>query len=96
MNDTRPSIGSLGKRLFRPRFGCVLVANDSDKAELREVSEHMSSNIRTARVVAEILCKFFLPSVRSRVARLNRYLRNGESPLRILVSFHAYEALVRN
>jgi hypothetical protein len=75
----------LGKRLLGPGFRCVLVANDSDKAELRHASEHLGSNIRTARVVAKIFSKQFFAPVRSRVPRLDRYLRNGESPNRILV-----------
>jgi hypothetical protein len=44
----------LGKRLLGPGFGCVLVANGSDKPELRGVAEHLGSNVMTSRVVAEI------------------------------------------
>jgi hypothetical protein len=32
----------------------MLVANGSDKAELRGVAEHLGSNVMTSRVVAEI------------------------------------------
>ena len=40
--------------MLGPGFGCVLVANDSEKAELRHAAEHLRSNIVTSRVVAEI------------------------------------------
>jgi hypothetical protein len=59
----------------------VFVASDRDKAESRHVSEHLSSNIRTARVVTEKFCEEFFAPVRHHEARLDRYLRNGESPL---------------
>ncbi len=62
----------------------MLVANGSDKAELRHASEHLGCNIRTARVVAEVFGEQFFAPVRSREARLDRYLRNGESPNRVL------------
>jgi len=54
----------------------VLFANCSTNAELLHASEHMGSNIGTARVVAEIFPKLFFAAVRSRDTRLNRYLRN--------------------
>jgi hypothetical protein len=58
----------------------VLIANGSDKVEFRHASEHLACNIRTARVVAEVLGEQFFATVRSREARLDRYLRNGEIP----------------
>ena len=63
----------------------MLVANDSDSAELWHASEHLSGNIRTAWVVTDVFSKQFFAPVLSREARLDRYLRNGESPNRILV-----------
>ena len=59
----------------------MLVASDSDKAEFRHASEHLGSNIGTAWMVTEILSEQFFAPVRNREARLDRYLRNGESPL---------------
>jgi hypothetical protein len=58
----------------------VLIANDSDKVEFSHASEHLACNIRTARVVAEVLGEQFVVPVRSREARLDRYLRYGEIP----------------
>jgi hypothetical protein len=66
-------------------FGCVLVANSSNKAEFQHVPEYLGRNIRTARVIAEIVGERFFPAVWSREARFDRYLRNGESPNRILI-----------
>jgi hypothetical protein len=58
----------------------VLVANSRNKAELPHASEHLRSNIRTARVVAEMLSEQFFSPVGSREAGFYRYLRNGKSP----------------
>jgi hypothetical protein len=58
----------------------VLIANDSDKVEFGHASEHLACNIRTARVVAEVLGEQFFAPVRSLEARLDRYLRNREIP----------------
>ena len=66
-------------------FGCVLVANGSNKAEFQHVPKYLGRNIRTARVIAEILGERFFPAVWSLEARFDRYLRNGESPNRILI-----------
>jgi hypothetical protein len=63
----------------------VLVADSRHNADLSDASERVGSNVGTARLVAQIFSKQFFVSVRSRQARLNRYLRNGESPNRILV-----------
>jgi hypothetical protein len=65
-------------------FGWVLVANSSN-AEFQHVPEYLGRNIRTARVIAEIVGERFFPAVWSREARFDRYLRNGESPNRILI-----------
>jgi hypothetical protein len=58
----------------------VLVANGSDKLEFRHASQHLGSNIRTLWVVAEVFRYQFFAPVRSGKARLDRYLRNEESP----------------
>lgn len=58
----------------------MLVANSSDRVELRHASQHLGSNIRTARVITEKFCKQFFVSVGSREARLDRYLWNGKLP----------------
>jgi hypothetical protein len=80
-SEKRPSkLISSGTVELRPRFGCVVIANGSDKVEFRHASEHLACKIRTARVVAEVLGEQFFAPVRSREARLDRYLRNGEIP----------------
>jgi hypothetical protein len=56
----------------------VLIANYGHHAKLDNAAKHMSRNIGTAGVVAEVFCKNFFAPVWSRDARLNRYLRNGE------------------
>ena len=58
----------------------MLVASHSDKAEFRQDSEHLCSNIRTLWVVTKVFGEFFFAPIRSRKARLDRHLRNGESP----------------
>jgi hypothetical protein len=63
----------------------VLVADSCDNAEFPHAAEYVSSNMRTVRPITQILRKQFFPPVRSREARLDRYLRNGESPNRILI-----------
>ena len=62
----------------------MLVTNDSDSSELHHASEHLGSNIGTAGVVTEIFGEQFFAPVRSRDACLDRYLRNWESPIRII------------
>lgn len=54
----------------------MLFASCSAKADVLHTSEHMGSNIGTARVVAEVFRELFFAAVRSRDARLDRYLRN--------------------
>ena len=58
----------------------MLIANDSGKVDFRHASEHLACNIRTARVVAEVFGEQFFVPVRSRDARLDRYLRYRETP----------------
>ena len=72
-------MGFLEKQILGRRFGCVLVANGCGKAEFRHVPEHMGCNIRTAWVVAKVFGELFFAPVWSLKARLDRYLRNGES-----------------
>ncbi len=54
----------------------MLAANSSDKVEFRHTSEHLSRNIGTVRMVAEVFGEQFFAPVRSCEARLDRYLRN--------------------
>jgi hypothetical protein len=61
----------------------VLVADGRHRANLSHEPERMGGNVGTARLVAEILGEQFFAPVRRREARLDRYLRNGESPNRI-------------
>jgi hypothetical protein len=56
----------------------VLVADDRRKADVPRPSKHLSSNIRTARVVAKIFSHQFFAPVWSGEARLDRYLWNGK------------------
>jgi hypothetical protein len=74
--DATEPMGFLEKQALGLRFGCVLVTNDSDKAEFRHASEHLGRNIRTAWEVAEVFGELFFAPVRSCEARLDRYLRN--------------------
>jgi hypothetical protein len=60
----------------------MLVANDRDKAESRHASKHPGSDIGTTGVIADKFRKKFFAPVRSSKARLNRYVRNRESPNR--------------
>jgi hypothetical protein len=62
------------------RLRCVLFADSSDKAYVPHATEHLSCNIRTAGVVAEVFRQQFFTPIRSREARFDRYLRNGDSP----------------
>jgi hypothetical protein len=54
----------------------VLAANGSDKVYFHHASEHLCCNIRTAWVIAEVFGEQLFAPVRSREARLDRYLRN--------------------
>jgi hypothetical protein len=55
----------------------VLLTNRDAKTDLFYAPEHTGSNIRTPRVVAEVLRELFFAAVRSREARVNRYVRHG-------------------
>lgn len=54
----------------------MLVANDNDLAQFHHASKHVSSNIGTAGVIAEVFGEQFFAPVRSREARFDRYVRN--------------------
>ena len=69
----------------------MLVANGCGKRSSATYPAH-GCNIRTAWMVAEVLREHFFPPVRSRYARLDRYLRNGESPSRTLPLSDAQKA----
>ena len=58
----------------------MVVANHGHEAELRNATEHASTNIGTPRVVANVFRENFFATVWSRNARLNRYPRNGSLP----------------
>ena len=70
----------LEKRLLGLGLGGVLIANGRGKSELPYTSQNAGSNIRTAWMVAEVFGEQFFAPVRRRQARLDRYLRNRESP----------------
>jgi hypothetical protein len=70
--DWYPGGGSSG-----PTAGCVLFANNSDKAYVHDASERLGCDIRTARVVTHEFREYFFVSVRSREARLNCHLWHG-------------------
>jgi hypothetical protein len=61
-------------------FWYVVFADGCAEAEFRNAAEHLSSDIGTARVVAQILGKFLFAAVWSCEARLNGYPRHGENP----------------
>jgi len=56
----------------------VLVANHGHETKLHNAAQHASSNVGTARVVANVFRENFFAAVWSRHTRLNRYLRNRE------------------
>jgi hypothetical protein len=58
----------------------VLVANGRHHADLSHAPESVRSIIRTTLLVAQIFREQFFAPVRSREARFDRHLRNGESP----------------
>jgi hypothetical protein len=60
----------------------MLVANDGGIAEFHHTTEYLGSNMGASRVVTEIFSEQFFAPVRSRETRLDRHLRNGESPNR--------------
>ena len=79
--------GNLSRSELERRLRCVLVANCSHDADFPDASEYMSCNIWAAWVVAEVFGEqLFAPIWRSK-ARLDRYLRNGESPNQILLQY---------
>ena len=58
----------------------MLVANDSGPVEFHHAPEHLGSDVRTARLIAQIFREKLFVSVRSPEACFDRYLRNGRSP----------------
>ena len=75
--DWFPGFQDRGQAASGPTLGCVLVANNSNKAYVPHVSQHLGSDIRTARMVAHEFRKQFFPSVWIDEARLDRYLCHG-------------------
>jgi hypothetical protein len=72
-------------RRLVPGPRCVLVASGGHGADLSHAAECLGSNIGTIRVVAEIFNEQFFAPVWRREARFDRYLRNRESPTRMLL-----------
>ncbi len=68
-----------------PALRRVFVTTDRDSAEFRDAAEHLSSYVGTTRVVTEVFSEQFFAPVWSREARLDRHVRNGESPKRMFV-----------
>ena len=62
----------------------MFVADGCDNADFPYAAERLGSNIVTARVITEIFRECFFAPVWRREARLDRYLRNWESPIRII------------
>ena len=58
----------------------MFVAHDNGVAQFYDASEHVSGNIGTAGVIAEVFGEQFVLPVWSRKSRFNRDLRNGEDP----------------
>lgn len=58
----------------------MLVANDNGVAQFHYASQHVSSNIGTAWVIAEVFGEQLVVPVCSGEARFDRHVRNGESP----------------
>ena len=58
----------------------MLIANDNDLAQFHHASNHVSSNIGTAGVIADVFGKQFVVAIWSREARFDRHVRNRESP----------------
>lgn len=70
----------MGKRLLRLGLRRVFAANDRDGAEFRYAAEHLGSDVGTTGVVTQVFGEQFFASFRSREARLDRHVRNRESP----------------
>ena len=68
-----------------PGFVYMLVTNGCGKAEFPRASERVGRDIRTSRVVAEIFSEQFFATIWRLEARLDRYLRNGGSPNRLVL-----------
>jgi hypothetical protein len=69
---------SFDLEILRSRLRCVLFANYGAKAHFLHASEQLGSNIRAARVVAEILNKLFFATFGIHKAGFDRYLGNRE------------------
>lgn len=60
----------------------MVVANDNELVQSHHASEHVSCNIGTAGMIAEVFGEQFVVPVWSLEARFDRYVRNGECPQR--------------
>ena len=71
------------RRVSGSWFRRVFLADGCHNADFPYAPEHMGSNVGTVRLVAQIFGEKFFAPVRSREARLDRHLRNGEIPLTV-------------
>jgi hypothetical protein len=67
-------------QVLNQMFWNMLLADEGGNAEFHDVAEHLSSNIGTAWVVAEVFLKRFFMAVGSCQACLDGYPRHGERP----------------
>lgn len=79
----------------RLRLWDVLVANHGHEAKLHNATKQLSSNIGTARVVANVFRENFFAAVWSRDARLDRHPRNGEPLLAGYLHYVTVRGLLR-
>ena len=56
------------------------VANGRHNADFSHASERVGGNVGTVWLVTQVFGEQLFATIRSRKARLDRYLRNGESP----------------
>jgi len=68
------------KQVLLLLFWYMLFADGCAEAEFRKAAEHLSGDIGTARVVAQILGKLLLAAVWSYEARLNCHPRHDGKP----------------
>jgi hypothetical protein len=66
---------------------CVLVANRTYDSNFPNASERMGCYVGAVWSVAKVFGQQLFAPVRRGETRLNRYLRNGESPNRILLHY---------
>jgi hypothetical protein len=75
--EKQPNRSELREMEAGPGRGGMFVANHGGKAYVRRASQHLGSDVRTARMVTHEFCKQFFASVRIDEARLDRHLWHG-------------------